>query len=639
MSGARAPGSETLPRAPLWVAGVVLVALCAWWPLDPYWQSDDFLAVTYAQDPHHVVHDFVGPQYGARALVVLYRPLITLAFGVEGWIAGAEPFLAHMSNVLAHALSTLLVTLLAQRLLGARTGLGVGLLWGVWPTHAGSIVWAVGRVDSHTTVWILLTLWATVRWLDRGRGRALAVAAFVLALLSKELAFVVPALAGGLGFVLATPGDRVRSAWRASWPLGVTFAVYLPLRFTALGQVVGGYQDARFPLAESLAGLGTWCARIANPLIASPTAGVAGDAAAATNGAAAAAGVFAASALPLLLWPLALVLAARRGRTAAALACLAWFALCAIPTAPFWSETAEVKSVRYFYLPATGLLALLALGGRWSTALGLLLATVPLVQVRARYLDAHRTAAALHQQLRAADAVAPPATFLVHGLPREDPSRQVLLFHLFVDRLLLPPFGTGRAVLALRPLVNRPGAEHVPLAHFAGLTDFRLLDLQAPEAPPPPPSLPDLPVQVVGSLHLSSLAIWDLHLGRAVHALHFPGTSAPHFRLTILTAGGYVASVLPNEAPGAATGVVSLGSLLARGRYASTGDDAMVALALNVPAAIDLRREFPLLVEAGRLVGGEFEAAARTERPLALRLDEDYCRWLVGQVPDPREGG
>jgi len=615
MRTAAGAAADDLPRAPLWIAGVALFAACAWWPVAPYWQSDDFLAVTYGNDLGRALADFTGPQYAAPALVLFYRPLITLSFAFDVWLAGAAPMWAHLSNTLAHVASTLLVVLLARRTLSPGTGARLGLLWALWPTHAGSILWAVGRVDSHTTVWILLAAWATVRWLQVGRGRGLALTAFVLALLSKELAFVVPGLVALLGFALAPPLTRLRRAWQTCWPFLVVFAVYMGWRRLVLGRLVGGYQTASFAAIDSLRGLSIWCARVLDPLLDAGPLGV----------------------LAFGVWPLALVLAARRRRLPAVGACLLWFAIAALATAPFWAETAEIKNVRYFYLPAAGLLGVVALGGWFPTMAALLIAAGPWLQVRRHYLDAHRRAAAIHAEVLAADALLPPGRLLVQGLPHDDSWRQVLMFHLFVDRLLLPPFGSGRSVLALRPLVERPGVERVPPESFTGLPDCHVLEVETKGPPPAPTAPPTLQVEVEGSLHLSSTAIWDLHLGRARHALRFLGDRSPCYRLTLLTAGGYVACVLPNETPDAEDGSVSLGSLLGRGRYATTGDDAMVAIALGVPATFDVDTRFPLVVEGGQGAGGEFLPRSRTERPLLLQLDRDYQAWLRGEVGDPRE--
>ncbi len=610
-------------RARAWVFAIALLSLIAWWPLSPYWQSDDFFAVTYASDLRRALDDFTGNQYAAPGMVWFYRPLITLSFALDAWLGGADPFVAHLSNALAHALSTLLVTLLGRRLLDQRSGLCLGLLWGLWPTHAGSILWAVGRVDSHTTVWILLSWWLTVRWLDGRRGRGLALATFVLALLSKELAFVVPGGVALLAVAVAQRGARLRSAWRATWPFVAVFAVYLAWRFCVLGRLVGGYEDARFSPLEAGAGLGQWAARVANPWLgvdgASDTVRLLG----------------------FMLWPLALGCALWRRRARAVVLLALGFGLCAIPTAPFWAETIEVRNVRYFYLPAVCMLGIVALGGVWPTVLALGLAAWPFAQVRQHYRSAHQQAARLHATLRQADRDLPPGPLLVSGLPRENAHHDVLMFHLFPDRLLLPPFGSGRRVLALRPLIERPGGLIVEAAACASFPGMHALAIESGSVSPiAAPPLPVFKVRAEGDLHLSSLAMWDLHLGRATQALHMLGDRAPHYRLTLLTAGGYLTCVLPNETPDQPDGSVSLKALIAQGRYATEGDNAAIVFGLAVPALFDVEAAFPLLIEAGTLQGDaldSFAPRARADRLLTLRLDRDYADWLAGRVDDPRK--
>ncbi|MBZ0150551.1 MAG: hypothetical protein K8J09_03395, partial [Planctomycetes bacterium] len=139
------------------------IAIAAWWPFAPYWQSDDFLALHYAQDLSRALHDCVGPQYGATDIWWFYRPLITLSFWLDQQLGGATPGVSFWSNVLAHATSTLLVGLIWRRFLGDRAAFAAAAAWAVLPSHLGSIAWAVGRVDSHTTVWCLATVWLCQR--------------------------------------------------------------------------------------------------------------------------------------------------------------------------------------------------------------------------------------------------------------------------------------------------------------------------------------------------------------------------------------------------------------------------------------------------------------------------------------------
>ena len=146
------------PPMPVWFWLLALFGLCAWWPLQPFWASDDFLALNYAEVLPRAMSDFAGPQYGATDIWFFYRPLITLSFWLDAMLAGGEPFFSHLSNALAHGASSLLVGLIWFRFLPPTAAFGAGLLWATAPSHAGSILWAVGRVDSHTTMWCLLSI-------------------------------------------------------------------------------------------------------------------------------------------------------------------------------------------------------------------------------------------------------------------------------------------------------------------------------------------------------------------------------------------------------------------------------------------------------------------------------------------------
>ena len=45
---------------PRWFWLLPALAAALWWPLWPYYASDDFIAVAYAQDLHAVAHDYFG---------------------------------------------------------------------------------------------------------------------------------------------------------------------------------------------------------------------------------------------------------------------------------------------------------------------------------------------------------------------------------------------------------------------------------------------------------------------------------------------------------------------------------------------------------------------------------------------------
>ncbi|MBM4063959.1 MAG: hypothetical protein FJ265_23105, partial [Planctomycetes bacterium] len=178
----------TPPPVPRWFWLLPLLAIAAWWPIGPAWQSDDFLALHYAQDLRRALHDFAGPQYGATDIWLFYRPLITLSFWFDQQLGGAGPFVSHLANVFAHGVNALLAGLLWRRVLPDGRAFAAGLWWALLPGHAGTIAWAVGRVDGHTTVWCLAALLFAVRHAER-RARG-ARARHGPQLLAASLAFL-----------------------------------------------------------------------------------------------------------------------------------------------------------------------------------------------------------------------------------------------------------------------------------------------------------------------------------------------------------------------------------------------------------------------------------------------------------------
>ena len=161
----------------------------------------------------------------------LWRPLITLSYGVDGALSHWTPGWFHLMNVLAHALASALVAALA---LGAgipalAAGLA-GMLFAALPAHAESVAWISGRTDVYCAVFFLLALLLDRR--ARAAGRAWpgagALLALAFALLSKETALpflVVVAVAERIGFRGRRPDLRTSARWLA--PYAVLTALHL----------------------------------------------------------------------------------------------------------------------------------------------------------------------------------------------------------------------------------------------------------------------------------------------------------------------------------------------------------------------------------------------------------------------------
>ncbi|MGE3171876.1 MAG: glycosyltransferase family 39 protein [Planctomycetota bacterium] len=620
-----APGA--LPR---WFWLLPLAVAAAWWPIQPYWASDDYFALHYARDFGNVLADFLGPQYAADDLFFFYRPLITLSLWLEQQVAGSDPFLAHLDNVLVHAASALLVGCLWRRLLDDGPAFAAGLVWALSPMHIGGIAWAVGRTDGTSTVFGLLSMLMLVRWIEgRQRTRLPSLLLMATALLCKETALCLPGLAALLAFAMAGEDGfaaRARAALRGAWPHALLLAGYLAWRIGVLGRM-GGYDAASFsePLLM-LAGFGRYALDLLDPLHWKlPTEGLP-------------------PAITQAWWPpwigllpalLALWSCARRGRRQPALLCLGWFALASVPLAGFFLQADNHHNLRYFALAFAGLAGLLVAGGKVAIAVALLVFVPPLVQVRLDQWRADRTSAAMHQKLVQQLADAPPGPWFIAGLPHQDPTSTALQFHFGIDRMLEPPFARGGVqVYAHRPFFRLPGAavlqddDDLPIAPPEGTTFlFRGPDLLISV---PQKALPALPLQAPAVIDLSVARLFELNRGELVVRLVTPGVRTDALRVTFFTASGYFGATVANHAPaGAADGGLDLLRFFQQAEWAHGRD---MIHGLELPTILDRVPEFPVLIEGGTVQNGAFRPTHRARQLLRVRFDRQLPALLRGEL-------
>ena len=173
----------------------------------------------------------------------MWRPLVMLSFAADGALSHFDPAWFHLVNALAYAASTAALTLLARRWSGSVLA---ALLAGAWyatlPAHAEAVAWIAGRTDVFATLFMVLAL----LWLRRWPVAALAAAA--LAMLSKETAFVAPALV-----LLAARAEAPAPTWRDAARRALPFlalAVVLGLAHHQFAGAVRAGAAARFGLAQ-----------------------------------------------------------------------------------------------------------------------------------------------------------------------------------------------------------------------------------------------------------------------------------------------------------------------------------------------------------------------------------------------------
>jgi len=171
----------------------------------------------------------------------LYRPLTILSFLVEYTFAGPRPYVYHLDNVLLHLLCAALVYLLLNDLFGkGRAAFYAALLFAAHPVHTEAVTWISGRSELLWSFFGLASILLFTRSKGSGGYPTLSVAAYLLALFSKEAAIVVPVMLAVwmLLFEPPRPGERrPLQLARRLWPYVAASAAFISLRLYVIGAV------------------------------------------------------------------------------------------------------------------------------------------------------------------------------------------------------------------------------------------------------------------------------------------------------------------------------------------------------------------------------------------------------------------
>jgi hypothetical protein len=246
------PGADLLARlesSPA-LSAWVLVALAAL-PLVPTlfapFLADDYLHIKVAAElPGSLARGWVLPVPSAGAwwtpsslTVEYFRPLVVLSFALDRLVYGLHAWGYHLTNLIVHAATTLLVWRIARHALGAGFGAwAAAALFAIHPCHAGALDWISGRTDVLAGALFAAALYAhlesrPLRAASAGR-LALSGALFFGALLCKEMAVTLPAVVL-LDGVLRPRGEPLARRLVAPALMGVLAVLYLVLRTTLLG--------------------------------------------------------------------------------------------------------------------------------------------------------------------------------------------------------------------------------------------------------------------------------------------------------------------------------------------------------------------------------------------------------------------
>jgi tetratricopeptide (TPR) repeat protein len=186
------------PHTDLWILLLLAAAV-----LVTYSQVLHFEFVTY-DDPDYVTanaHVKAGLTWAGAAWAFgssfagNWFPLTWLSHMLDCELFGTDSGWHHFTNVLIHALSTLLLFAVLKRLTGARWKSAlVAFLFALHPLHVESVAWVAERKDVLSGLFWVLTLWSYAAYTARpGTGRyVLTLLLFCLGVMAKPMLVTLP---------------------------------------------------------------------------------------------------------------------------------------------------------------------------------------------------------------------------------------------------------------------------------------------------------------------------------------------------------------------------------------------------------------------------------------------------------------
>jgi hypothetical protein len=258
-AGGQSEGIPALaPRLPAWwgIAVVLALTFAVYVPTLRYqFVHDDRGQIVENPAVHtwHAVPTYFTAQVWAAVkpedLGNYYRPLFLLWLRINDVVFGNHAWGWHLTTILAHVLTTLLVYLLAWRLgVGRDVALLAALIFGLHPAHIEAVAWISGVTEPLLGILLIASFLAYVQ--SRGEGarvvkwKVISLALFALAMLEKETALILPGLLLVYEWVFGVEWGRrlevrrilswCREALGRIWPYFFLIVLYVPARIYAL---------------------------------------------------------------------------------------------------------------------------------------------------------------------------------------------------------------------------------------------------------------------------------------------------------------------------------------------------------------------------------------------------------------------
>ena len=126
-----------------------------------------------------------------------YRPLRWISYAIDYQFSGLNPVAYHISNIAYHLLTVITIYLTIAAMTGSgSTAFFAACLFAVHPVHTDSVTYISGRRDILSTLFYILGFFLFLRSRQKNRPGLLilALASYLLAIASKEMAVTLPAM-------------------------------------------------------------------------------------------------------------------------------------------------------------------------------------------------------------------------------------------------------------------------------------------------------------------------------------------------------------------------------------------------------------------------------------------------------------
>ena len=200
---------------------------------NPYMKSFQFLPRFFVDDFGHIGVQRITSSY--------YRPLLAASYMFDYTIWGNNPFGFHLTNLLFHIFSCILIFALIELLFHNRLIAFIStLLFSVHPIHTEAVSFISGRVDVIPPAFFLLSLVLFIQYAYRNNRffYALSLASFAIAILTKEMALTLPLVVLCIDYVCISKLDFknvLKNFFRFHMGFFIILGVYLIIRFYVVG--------------------------------------------------------------------------------------------------------------------------------------------------------------------------------------------------------------------------------------------------------------------------------------------------------------------------------------------------------------------------------------------------------------------